>query len=426
MLRGLLGFGKEDRPQPPKGKIEVVCPTCGAFQYEPRLVVSTICRKCGDHLRIEKKRVIGSGLRKDAPTATVSMPQPLETKPPEPSPAPKSAPLPARSPLLTGKPAASSAAAATPAASKSSPLRTIIAAGPPPPPAASATGNLEVIGEPAIAPTATPEEDEDGGSELGFGSMLKKAARSRPNEAPPTEADDTETAESTADTAETSERRISRPPAPTPAPPPATAGTLQKMKDQGFYRQQYFKDAQCFDCNHAFKVGRSARSASCPQCGSLISLEDVEINMNSTQEVKTRGDVIIRKRGHLSTASVRCRDLRCFGQLEANVQCAGDAVFRTTGSIIGEVRCRRFIIEKGAEVAFVNPVYADEVEIHAKITGTIFCRGPVLISSYGAVNGDVTARSVSIEPGGELNGAMNIIRSDSLFFAPTTRPAASS
>ena len=65
MFRGLLGFGKDDRPQPPKGKIEVVCPTCGAFQYEPRMVFSTFCKKCGDHLRIENKRVIGSGERTD-------------------------------------------------------------------------------------------------------------------------------------------------------------------------------------------------------------------------------------------------------------------------------------------------------------------------------------------------------------------------
>ena len=37
--------------------------------------------------------------------------------------------------------------------------------------------------------------------------------------------------------------------------------------------------------------------------------------------------------------------------------------------------------------------------------------GNIVIGGSGAVNGDITARSVSIEPGGELNGAMNIVRS---------------
>jgi len=187
------------------------------------------------------------------------------------------------------------------------------------------------------------------------------------------------------------------------------------------YRNQYFKDAECFDCGHKFKTGRSAKSANCPACGAYISLEDVEINMTSTQSIKTRGDVLIRKRGRLSASSVHCRDLECHGIIEANVTCSGDATFRTTGSIIGEIRCNRFVVEKGADVAFLNAVHATEVEIQARVTGTIYSSGPVLIGGGGAINGDVTARSVSIEPGGELNGAINIVRGKQ----PPSIPAAS-
>lgn len=198
---------------------------------------------------------------------------------------------------------------------------------------------------------------------------------------------------------------------PSPMAPVTPGGTLQKMKDQGFYRQQYFKEAQCFDCGQKFKVNRSSRSANCTSCGAFISLEDVDLNLPSTQPIKTRGDVIIRKRGQLSAAYLYARDLRCQGLVSANIHCSGDAIFRTTGKIVGEVHCRRFIVEKGSEITFMNPVHAEEVEIHSPITGNVFSQGPVLISANGAVNGDVTARSVSIEPGGELNGAMNIVRS---------------
>ncbi len=205
-------------------------------------------------------------------------------------------------------------------------------------------------------------------------------------------------------------------------PGPMSAGTLQKMKDQGFYRQQYFKDAQCFDCDHKFKVARSSRSANCPNCGAYIGMEDVELNMPSSQAIKTRGDVLIRKRGQLTAAHLYCRELRCFGQVSANIFCTGDAIFRTSGTIVGEIHCRRFIVEKGSEITFMNPVHAEEAEIQAPITGHVFSKGPLLISANGAVNGNVTARSVSIEPGGELNGAMNIVRSA----APAVVPAATS
>jgi len=248
------------------------------------------------------------------------------------------------------------------------------------------------------------EEEEEG----GFGVFLKQQVT--PAETAPLVQKPVPEPQLPLEEAPAARRPQSNSPPPTPAPEPMSASTLQKMREQGIYRNAYFKDADCFDCGHKFKVSRSSRSANCPQCGALISLEDVEINMASSQSIKTRGDVLIRKRGHLSTDLVICRDLRCQGILEANIQAAGDAAFRTVGNIIGEIRCKRFIIEKGADVTFLNLIYAEEAEIQAKITGTIICSGPLTIGKDGAVFGDVTVRSVNIEPGGELNGAMNIVR----------------
>lgn len=188
------------------------------------------------------------------------------------------------------------------------------------------------------------------------------------------------------------------------------ASTLQKMKAEGMYRNQYFKDAECFECSHKFKVSRSTRSTGCPNCGANICLEDVEINMPSMQPIRTRGDVLIRKRGQVTTDVIICKDLRCQGTLEANVQATGDAIFRAVGNMVGEIRCRRFIVEKGADLVFLNEVHAEEVEVYARVTATIFSTGSFLIGNGGSVNGDISARSVSIEPGGELNGGMSIIR----------------
>jgi cytoskeletal protein CcmA (bactofilin family)/ribosomal protein S27E len=190
----------------------------------------------------------------------------------------------------------------------------------------------------------------------------------------------------------------------------APTGTLQRMREQGAFRQQYFKEAECFECNNKFKVGRSSRSANCPACGAYISLEDIELNLPSSQTIKTRGDVMIRKRGHLSASHLFARDLRCYGLIEANIFCSGDATFKTTGTIIGDVKCKKFLVEKGSEITFMNSINAEEVEVHGIITGNVFSSGKILIGNGGAINGDVTARSVSIEPGGELNGSMNIIR----------------
>lgn len=265
--------------------------------------------------------------------------------------------------------------------------------------------------EPAAKPAEKASAEPAPTAADGFGAFLQSQNLPAADDPPPPAAEAAGPVNAASEPAAAGMRRAqSNSPPPTPAPAPHTATSLQKMKEQGMYRNQYFKDAECFDCGHKFKTGRSAKSANCPACGAYISLEDVEINMTSTQSIKTRGDVLIRKRGRLSASSVHCRDLECHGIIEANVTCSGDATFRTTGSIIGEIHCHRFVVEKGADVAFLNPVHATEVDIQARVTGTIYSTGPVLISSNGAINGDVTARSVSIEPGGELNGAMNIVR----------------
>jgi cytoskeletal protein CcmA (bactofilin family) len=419
VLRGLFGK-KSDRPSPPKGQIEVICPACGAAQFESRLVVSTFCRKCGVHLSVNRGKVTAStstrsgGLRDDS----------LWDHTPDSS-APKEEPTPTT--------AAVNRSAAKQASSASSlcPIQVPAPAGPveeditkPATAEEVEEGGFGVFLKQQVAPAAAPLEktpDADAEEVVAAVAPPEKPEEAAPPE-PEKEAPPQEPAIPPRRFQQAARRPQSNSPPPTPSPEPMSASTLQKMKEQGIYRNAYFKDADCFECRHKFKVSRSSRSANCPQCGTLISLEDVEINMNSTQPIKTRGDVLIRKRGHLSTDVVQCRDLRCQGLFEANVHASGDAIFRATGTIIGEIHCRRFIIEKGADVTFMNVVRAEEVEIQARVTGTIISSGPLLIGSGGSVNGDVTARSVSIEPGGELNGGMNIVRSA---VAPSPAPPAS-
>lgn len=295
----------------------------------------------------------------------------------------------------------------------------------------------EVINDPVAEEMTQPVSEEEA-AEGGFGVFLKQQAspaavpvsapasvpETTPEVASPNEESQEETAEEEVLTKPSAPLKVERragssfiekraqsnSPAPTPAPAPMSASTLQKMKSEGMYRNQYFKDADCFECGHKFKVSRSSRSATCPTCGATIALDDVEVNMPSGDSIKTRGDVLIRKRGQVSAESIQCKDLRCQGILEANVNASGDAIFKASGTMIGQVNCRRFIVEKGSDVTFLNEIHAEEVDVQAKITGSIFSSGSFVIGANGIVYGDVTARSVSIEPGGELNGAMNIVR----------------
>lgn len=329
-------LGKDQKPALPKNQIEVVCPVCGAAQYEPRLVVTTFCKKCGEHLRIAGRKIIASSQINPVPSAVF-------------------------------------------------------------PSEMSSTGRVfeqeethpsESGGYPAHEPSPADQ------GPLGLGSMMGFAG-------------DPEAAETSSARAAMPEKASEAAPVQGPMP----ASTLQKMKEQGYYKQQYFKEVECFDCHHKFKVGRSAKSTQCPACGVHLCLEDFEINLPSTSPILTRGDVLIRKNGNVNTSEIKCRDLKVFGSVCAQLECTGDLTLRTAGTIIGEVRCKRFIVEKGSDIHFHNMIYADEVDVQARVFGNIQCSGKVNIGAQGWIHGDVTARSVSIEPGGQLDGAMNILRS---------------
>lgn len=331
----------------PKNQIEVVCPVCSAVQIEPRLVVTTLCRKCGEHLRIENRRVIASSRINPVPSAV------YPTEPEE------------------GK--------ATPTSEKSS--------------------------TPSSPVASTP--DSSSGVALGFGDMI--ASRHTPKRPPARQPEKSVDEESEAPFFK---------PDPASAPPvspttaPAPQSTLLRMKEQGQFRQHYFKEAECFECHNKFKVGRSAKSAGCPNCGANICLEDFDINISSTAPIHTRGDVLIRKTANVTTSEICCRDLRVFGAVSARIECRGELLIRCTGTIIGEIHCRKLVIDKGCDVHILNTVNAGEVEVRARIFANIHCTGAVRISPTGWVHGDVTARSVAIEPGGQLDGSMNILRSN--------------
>jgi cytoskeletal protein CcmA (bactofilin family)/ribosomal protein S27E len=191
--------------------------------------------------------------------------------------------------------------------------------------------------------------------------------------------------------------------------PPAPETTLERMRAQSSVRQHHFKEVECFECGHSHKVSRSTKSVECSSCSAFISCEDLDINLPHSEPIRTRGDVTIRKHGVVTTDSIFCRDLTSYGNFSANTTCQGNATFKNEGVVAGTFSCRKLTLEKGADFSFSEPLHAGDMFINGRIAAQLIATGKIVIGPYGAVDGDVTARAVSIEPGGELNGSMSIV-----------------
>ena len=165
---------------------------------------------------------------------------------------------------------------------------------------------------------------------------------------------------------------------------------------------------RCFECNHQQQVSIAATSTQCARCSIYISLVDHDITGPWSQNIRTRGSVKIRKKGNVSGCDIACHHLEVDGHISASVDCSGDAVFRNDARIMGNMYCRHLHIDKRCEVAFPQGVIAETADIHGTVLGNITCAGTVRIFKSGKVEGNAIARSIDLKDGGILSGRMSI------------------
>jgi len=171
----------------------------------------------------------------------------------------------------------------------------------------------------------------------------------------------------------------------------------------------YFRPIRCFECGHEHKGSRSAKSSACPKCSTLVNLADVEVNCRHSDPIRTRGDVTVLKNGRLCGAQTICRDLILHGALECPAEIDGDLVIRGDAEVHVPLTCGRLIVERGATFKALVPIRVNSGEIDGEMIGDIISGQSVRIGGRGVVVGEVTARAIKIEPGGALDGRMNIV-----------------
>lgn len=174
------------------------------------------------------------------------------------------------------------------------------------------------------------------------------------------------------------------------------------------------RDVECFTCEAIHRAAVNATSTLCPKCGSYIGLKDYDIREKWNRQIKTRGNVVIHKKGHVSGVSVQCHDLTVHGDITGGVDCSGDFTVTRHGKILGRVRCKRLVIAKKAEVEFVNQVYCDAVEIDGQATGNIICKGKVSLAAKAKLIGDLVASSLAIAEGARHQGGIQTYKASAI------------
>ncbi len=179
-------------------------------------------------------------------------------------------------------------------------------------------------------------------------------------------------------------------------------------KIEGLWGKQRSSVVECFECKAKQEVTSAATSTTCPKCSAHLDLRDYKITTSFSRAIRTHGEVHVTARGDLSSSQVLCESLLIEGKLRGDVHCTGTVTVNYSGKIPGRVVAKHVLIERKAVAQFFRRVRAKSIEIRGQMTGEVVAETVVLIHRTGSLDGNVTAKSISVEKGGMFSGQLVI------------------
>jgi cytoskeletal protein CcmA (bactofilin family) len=179
-------------------------------------------------------------------------------------------------------------------------------------------------------------------------------------------------------------------------------------KLEGFWNKHHSSVIECFDCKATQEISSAASSTICPKCSKHIDLRDYKISTSFSRSIRTHGQVHLTTKGDLSSSSVTCHSALIEGKMRGNMNCLGTATINFSGKIPGRLTAEHVVVERKSVVQFFRRVQVKSIEIRGRMTGEIIAEGAVIISRNATLDGNVTAKSISVEKGGIFNGQLII------------------
>ena len=191
-------------------------------------------------------------------------------------------------------------------------------------------------------------------------------------------------------------------------PVEAVADSSLFHKIEGFWNKHHNSEIECFDCKAKQEISSAASSTFCPKCSTHIDLRNYKVTTSFSRSIKTQGEIHVTAKGDLSSTGVTCRSALIEGKMRGNMNCIGTATIDFVGKIPGRLTAQHVLIERKSDVHFFRRIRVKSIEIRGRMTGEIIAEGTVVIHRNALLDGNVTARSISVEKGGIFSGQLII------------------
>jgi cytoskeletal protein CcmA (bactofilin family)/ribosomal protein S27E len=188
----------------------------------------------------------------------------------------------------------------------------------------------------------------------------------------------------------------------------ASSDSSLRQKFEGLWNKHHSSEIECFDCKAKHEVSSAATSSFCPKCSTHVDLRNYKITTSFSRSIKTQGEVHITAKGDLSSTTVTCRSAVIEGKMRGNMNCVGTATINYVGKIPGRLTADNVVVDRKSDVHFFRRIRVKTIEIRGRMTGEIVAEGAVVISRNALLDGNVTAKSISVEKGGIFMGELII------------------
>lgn len=177
---------------------------------------------------------------------------------------------------------------------------------------------------------------------------------------------------------------------------------LTSFRPSGTQTRIPTREVECYECGRRSHVPASALSAGCVHCHATLNMQDVELTPDSRQlTVRTLGNVMVAPGTVLSHLSIVCRSMTVYGRISGSIRCTQELCFRESSRVEGEVRARRLVIDRQAEVVMPDGVSVREALVEGKLAADVRAAGVVRVGRDGVLRGRCDAADIAVEPGGQ-------------------------
>jgi cytoskeletal protein CcmA (bactofilin family) len=116
----------------------------------------------------------------------------------------------------------------------------------------------------------------------------------------------------------------------------------------------------------------------------------------------------VEKKGALLGTSITCGNLTVHGTISGSIYASGTVHFKTSGRILGEIRCKKLLVDKKCDVHFLQPIHAENAEIYGDTHGSFFIAHKTILGKKGSIHGALETKLMHMEPGADVHGNLVI------------------